>query len=343
MLLGGTDADVAAVSAAARAVRRPGVPRRAARCRHGRQARQQPAVPRRLGARAGGVRARRGGRARTRRGPPHRAGQLRRPLRRAGAAAARARLRRRHLPPRHRGQGPHAGRRRGRGQRRRDAGHGRRPATSTATPSPAALGHEGVPRHAAAGRADRRRSSCRPSTRPPRVVGIDGRAAPIAIDLSDDETFRDGFPHERFAWLRAHDPVHWHAPTARTPDGEGFWVVSRHADVSAVLRDPVTFSSDRGGIREQGRHGDQGRAHRRHDAQPDRRPAAPAAARRSSTGASRRVPSPSSPTSCAGAATTLLDAVGDEPFDFVHGFARELPSQAICLVLGVSARPISRG
>jgi cytochrome P450 len=31
----------------------------------------------------------------------------------------------------------------------------------------------------------------------------------------------------------------------------------------------------------------------------------------------------------------LLDDVGTEPFDFVHGFARELPSHAICLVLGV--------
>ena len=74
----------------------------------------------------------------------------------------------------------------------------------------------------------------------------------VAIDLSDDETFRAGFPHERFAWLRANDPVSWHPPTPRTPDGEGFWVVTRHADVSTVLRDPVTFSSDRGGIRAKG-------------------------------------------------------------------------------------------
>jgi cytochrome P450 len=31
----------------------------------------------------------------------------------------------------------------------------------------------------------------------------------------------------------------------------------------------------------------------------------------------------------------LLDAAGDQPFDAVHGFARELPAQAICLVLGI--------
>ena len=38
------------------------------------------------------------------------------------------------------------------------------------------------------------------------------------------------------------------------------------------------------------------------------------------------------------AGAALLDAAGDEPFDFVHGFARELPAQAICMVLGVRPR-----
>lgn len=155
-----------------------------------------------------------------------------------------------------------------------------------------------------------------------------------AIDLSDDETFRAGFPHDRFAWLRRHDPVSWHPPTSRTPDGEGFWVVTRHADVATVLRDPVTFSSDRGGIRRRGGTAikDEGTAgtmlnqtdnpqHQRLRALVNRgfTPRAVAAL----TAELRR------------RAAGLLDAVGDEPFDFVHGFARELPSQAICLVLGV--------
>ncbi len=103
----------------------------------------------------------------------------------------------------------------------------------------AGLGPAGVPRHAAGDRAGRRHRTA-------------AAAPPAMIDLSDDETFRGGFPHDHFRWLRDHDPVSWHEPTARTPDGEGFWVVSRHADVAAVLRDPVTFSSDRGGIREKG-------------------------------------------------------------------------------------------
>jgi cytochrome P450 len=155
-----------------------------------------------------------------------------------------------------------------------------------------------------------------------------------ALDLSDDETFRAGFPHERFRWLRDHDPVSWHPPTARTPDGEGFWVVTRHADVSAVLRDAVTFSSDRGGIRERGGTAikDERTAgvmlnqtddpkHQRLRALVNRGFTTLAVAALADELRRR------------GAA--LLDAAGGEPFDFVHGFARELPSQAICLVLGV--------
>ena len=57
------------------------------------------------------------------------------------------------------------------------------------------------------------------------------------------EAFANGFPHPFFEWLREEAPVYWHEPTPRTPDGEGFWVVSRYADVLAILRDPTRFSS----------------------------------------------------------------------------------------------------
>jgi cytochrome P450 len=47
-------------------------------------------------------------------------------------------------------------------------------------------------------------------------------------------------------------PVWWHEPTEHTPDGEGFWSVATHAETLAVQRDPVTYSSERGGDREHG-------------------------------------------------------------------------------------------
>jgi len=69
------------------------------------------------------------------------------------------------------------------------------------------------------------------------------------VDLVDLDRFERGFPHPVFDFLRRHAPVWWHPPSPKAPGGEGFWVVSRHADVLAVLRDPATFSSEGGGAR----------------------------------------------------------------------------------------------
>jgi cytochrome P450 len=66
------------------------------------------------------------------------------------------------------------------------------------------------------------------------------------VDLTDLDLFADGFPHDVFTLLRDEAPVWWHPPTDRAPGGEGFWVVSRHAELLAVLHDPVTFSSETG-------------------------------------------------------------------------------------------------
>lgn len=155
------------------------------------------------------------------------------------------------------------------------------------------------------------------------------------VDLSDGRSFADGFPHAAFGWLRDNDPVHWHAPTPHTPDGEGFWVVSRYEEVMQVLRDAPTFSSETGGGRTGGgtslkderavgkilnytddpRHrllrglvnkGFDGRAIAALEPELRRR------------------------------ATGLIDGFPeDAPFDFVAAFAQELPLQAICLILGV--------
>lgn len=72
------------------------------------------------------------------------------------------------------------------------------------------------------------------------------------IDLADLDRFTAGFPHRVFDELRREAPVWWHPPTAHTPGGEGFWVLSRYADIVAAAADGVTFSSETGGDREGG-------------------------------------------------------------------------------------------
>lgn len=69
------------------------------------------------------------------------------------------------------------------------------------------------------------------------------------IDLADLDRFTAGFPYHVFDDLRRHAPVWWHPPTAHTPDGEGFWVLSRYSDIVAAAADSTTFSSETGGNR----------------------------------------------------------------------------------------------
>ncbi len=72
------------------------------------------------------------------------------------------------------------------------------------------------------------------------------------VDLTDLDTFAEGFPHHIFRLHRAEAPVWWHEPTAHTPDGEGFWSVATYDEVLEVLNDPVTYSSETGGGRPYG-------------------------------------------------------------------------------------------
>ena len=55
-----------------------------------------------------------------------------------------------------------------------------------------------------------------------------------------------------FARLRDETPVWWHPPTEHTPGEEGFWVVSRYADVVAAGANTAVFSSDGTTAREGG-------------------------------------------------------------------------------------------
>ena len=69
------------------------------------------------------------------------------------------------------------------------------------------------------------------------------------IDLTDPDRFADGPPHEAYRRLRDTAPLYWHEPTATTPDGEGFWCLTRHEDVAWAARQPDLFSSEGGGDR----------------------------------------------------------------------------------------------
>jgi len=77
----------------------------------------------------------------------------------------------------------------------------------------------------------------------------DGPVRLADVDLTDLDRFAHGFPHDVFTLLRRTAPVWFHPPTAHTPDGEGFWVLSRYADVEAAAADAATFSSVGGGAR----------------------------------------------------------------------------------------------
>ena len=80
----------------------------------------------------------------------------------------------------------------------------------------------------------------RPSSYGEAMTALDGARR---IELLSPASFAHGQPHDQFAWLREHDPVHWHDE----PDGgAGFWAVVRYVDVKAVGRDVATFSSKPG-------------------------------------------------------------------------------------------------
>ena len=72
------------------------------------------------------------------------------------------------------------------------------------------------------------------------------------IDLTDLDRFAAGFPYHVFDELRRSSPVWFHPPTPHTPGGEGFWVLSRYADIVDAAADAATFSSETGGEREGG-------------------------------------------------------------------------------------------
>ena len=55
-----------------------------------------------------------------------------------------------------------------------------------------------------------------------------------------------GPPHESFRELRARSPIHF----VEREDGENFWAITRHADVTEISSQPETFRNQRVAIRE---------------------------------------------------------------------------------------------
>ena len=157
----------------------------------------------------------------------------------------------------------------------------------------------------------------------------------LPFDLTDLDNFADGFPHELFAQHRRDAPVYWHEPTAHTPDGEGFWSVATYAETLRVLKDPQTYSSERGGERPCGGTLLQdlpiagivlnmmdGPRHAR-------------IRRLVSTGLTPRMLVGSRPSCAAARARCSIASSTARRSTSSHEVAAELPMQAICILLGV--------
>lgn len=61
-------------------------------------------------------------------------------------------------------------------------------------------------------------------------------------DLTSHDTFIAGSPHNTFKRLRDEDPIHW----TEWSDGDGFWSITRHADILELNKNSAVFSSEHG-------------------------------------------------------------------------------------------------
>jgi cholest-4-en-3-one 26-monooxygenase len=75
---------------------------------------------------------------------------------------------------------------------------------------------------------------------------------PAGFDPTDPDTMAQRVPHEEMLALRRTAPVSFvaqdEAARAGFPDHEGYWALSRHADVAAVSKDQVNFSTRENGV-----------------------------------------------------------------------------------------------
>jgi linalool 8-monooxygenase len=60
-----------------------------------------------------------------------------------------------------------------------------------------------------------------------------------SVDLKDPDLYLHGVPYATFAALRKEASLHWNPES----DGAGFWSVLGYEDITAISKDPKTFSS----------------------------------------------------------------------------------------------------
>ena len=163
---------------------------------------------------------------------------------------------------------------------------------------------------------------------------------PPGFDFTDPDLCVRRMPAEEFAELRRTAPVWWNAQPrgASGFDDEGYWVVTRHADVLEVSRASELYSSQEktaiirhSAARQRGKPRDAAA----HPAQ-HRSASAHQAARDSLAGLHALGRSPACARCCAARAERIVElALSEGSGDFVTDVACELPLQAIAELLGI--------
>jgi cytochrome P450 len=161
-------------------------------------------------------------------------------------------------------------------------------------------------------------------------MSVDGTVDPGEIDLANPDSYVEQVPFEWFAWLRRNQPVSWQP---EPPPNHGFWAVTRHRDVAAVINDPATFSSAPGVTLEEMRPDELEARRSMMETDPPRhsrmrRIVSPLFSRRS-IGEYEAF--------CRDLAREVLDrALPREDLDFVEEVSRQLPIRVLARVLGVA-------
>lgn len=76
-----------------------------------------------------------------------------------------------------------------------------------------------------------------------------GHAVPAGFDPTDPDINVVAIPHEQFRAMRATEPIRWveQGPEAAAgflgPAAEGYWAVTKHADIAAISKDSKHFST----------------------------------------------------------------------------------------------------